>query len=102
MASVPTWKPTSPRGRSPAELDAVRAQARVGAEMVRVSHDPETARLIEHVEFVQEPRDRTAAERPPPVEGGQPLVTGGVDEVNTVEAYQEAIYSDAIDKVAGR
>lgn len=32
---------------SPSELESVRAQARVGAEMVKVSHDPETARLIE-------------------------------------------------------
>lgn len=47
MIGVPTDLLTRRSRLSPAELDAVKAQARVGAEMVRVSHDAETARLIE-------------------------------------------------------
>ena len=47
MITVPTDLLTRRSQLSPAELDAVRAQARMGAEMVRVSHNAETARLIE-------------------------------------------------------
>lgn len=47
MVGVPSDLLTRQTRLSPAELESVRAQARVGAEMVRVSHHPETARLIE-------------------------------------------------------
>lgn len=47
MIAVPADLLTRRTRLSPAELDAIRAQARIGAEMVKASHDPETARLIE-------------------------------------------------------
>lgn len=47
MVGIPADLLTRRSRLSPAELESVRSQARVGAEMVRVSHDPETARLIE-------------------------------------------------------
>lgn len=47
MVGVPPDLLTRRGSLSPAELDSVRTHARVGAEMVRVSHGPATARLIE-------------------------------------------------------
>lgn len=48
MVGIPSNLMTRRGGLSSSELQLVRAHARLGAEMVRATHDPKTSRLIEH------------------------------------------------------
>lgn len=94
MVGVPAGLLLRPNRLTPGELEQVRAHARMGAEIVRATHDLPTARLIERQYADYEDVARLTCDSRELLLSGLLRVADVYDAMTTPRPYQESLPGD--------